>query len=116
MLPGMNLDGNHRMDWFFDEYVYGTALPAYSFNSSFENQNGATLLKFKLTQSNVTPNFKMLVPVYLELGDGRIVRLGAARMVGNTSVEQTVPLGQLKQAPRRAMANYYYDVLGTEGK
>jgi hypothetical protein len=37
-------------------------------------------------------------------------------MVGNTSVEQTVPLGQLKQAPRRAMANYYYDVLGTEGK
>ena len=116
MLPGMDLDGNRRMDWFFNEYVYGTALPAYSFDSSFDTQNGTTVFKFKLSQSNVTPNFKMIVPIYLELSDGRIVRLGGARMVGNTSVEQSVPLAQVKQAPKRAMVNYYYDVLSTEGK
>jgi len=31
MSPGMDLEGNHRMDWFFREYVYGTDLPAYHF-------------------------------------------------------------------------------------
>jgi Peptidase family M1 domain len=27
MTPDMDLDGNHRLDWFFNEYVYGTAIP-----------------------------------------------------------------------------------------
>lgn len=116
MLPQMDLDGNSRMDWFFNEYVYGTTVPAYDLASSFENQNGATVMKFKLTQSNVSPDFKMLVPIYLELPDGHITRLGDARMVGNTTVEQSVPLGQMKQPPKRAMVNYYYDVLATEPK
>jgi hypothetical protein len=116
MLPQMDLDGNHRMDWFFNQYVYGTTIPAYNMATTFENQNGTTVMKFKLTQSNVPPDFKMLVPIYLELGDGRVTRLGDARLVGDTSVEQSVPLGQLKQPPKRAMVNYYYDVLSTEAK
>ena len=116
MLPVMDIDGNHRMDWFFNEYVYGTAIPSYNLDSTFENQNGATVLKFKLTQANVTPEFKMEVPIYLELADGRVVKLGSAKMIGNKTIEQSVPLGQMKQPPKRAMVNYYYDVLATEGK
>ncbi len=27
MTPAMNLAGNGKMDWFFSEWVYGTALP-----------------------------------------------------------------------------------------
>jgi len=27
MTPEMDLKGNHRLDSFFNEYVYGTALP-----------------------------------------------------------------------------------------
>jgi aminopeptidase N len=114
MLPGMDLDGNHRMDWFFNQYVYGTALPAYSFDSSFENQNGATVFKFKLTQSNVTPEFKMTVPIYAELANGRVIRFAEVTMVGNNTMEQSVPLGQVKEAPKRAMINYYYDVLAID--
>ena len=26
----MDFDGNHKMDWFFNEYVYGTQLPSYT--------------------------------------------------------------------------------------
>jgi hypothetical protein len=51
------------------------------------------------------------VPVYLELGDGTIIRLGSASPEGNTTVEQKVPLKGLKQAPKRAMVNYFSDVL-----
>ena len=36
MTPEMDMEGNHKMDWFFNEYVYGTQLPAYKMDSSFD--------------------------------------------------------------------------------
>jgi len=54
----------------------------------------------------------MLVPLYLELGDGRVVSLGSARMAGPGTIEQHVPLKGLKQRPKRALIAYYDDVLG----
>ena len=111
----MDLEGNHRMDWFFNEYVYGTALPTYKMDySSFDKDaNGDVVFAFKLTQSGVDNNFRMLVPIYLELADGRTVMLGHARLTGNSSAEQKVPLPGLKAAPKRALVNYNYDVLAS---
>jgi hypothetical protein len=112
MSAQMDLDGNHKMDWFFNEYVYGTALPAYAFTYTIENGPGGDIvMSMKLTQSGVTDRFRMLVPVYLELADGTIIRLGSASPDGNTTVEQKVPLKGLKQPPKRAMINYFSDVL-----
>jgi hypothetical protein len=113
MTPGMDLDGNHKMDWFFDEYVYGTALPAYKLDYSFGNGANGVTLKVKVAQTNVDQNFRMIVPVYLELADGRIVRLGSTPMTGTTSFEQEIPLTGLKETPKRAMLSYYYDVLSS---
>ena len=113
MSPEMNLTGNNKMDWFFRDYVYGTALPTYAFDSSFsKDPKGDVVLKFKLTQSGVDKNFGMLVPIYLELANGSIVRLGSPVMVGNATVDQSTTLTGLKETPRRAMINYNYDVLG----
>lgn len=53
----------------------------------------------------------MLVPVYLELDDGKIAVLGRARMSGNTSLSQKVQLKSIKNKPRRAVINYFDDVL-----
>jgi Peptidase family M1 domain len=111
MTPEMDLDGNHRLDWFFNQYVYGTALPTYKLDYSFENAPDGVLFNLKITQSNVDEHFKMLVPIYLEMADGRLLSLGRARVLGNTTLEQKVPLKGLKQAPKRAIVNYYYDVL-----
>jgi aminopeptidase N len=114
MTPEMDLEGNHRMDWFFNEYVYGTALPTYKMDSSFETgADGDVVFGFKVTQSNVDEKFRMLVPIYLELADGRVVNLGRARLAGNTSVEQKVPLKGVKDKPRRALVNYNNDVLAS---
>lgn len=107
MTDSMDLDGNRRMDWFFDQYVYGTALPSYKLEQSIDASNN---LNFKITQSGVTPSFKMMVPLYLELQDGRVIRLGNAAITGNTTYEQKVPLGNTKV--KRAMLAYYNDVLG----
>ena len=47
MTPAMDLEHNHTMDWFFNEYVYGTALPSYKFDYSFETAaNGDAVLAF----------------------------------------------------------------------
>ena len=29
MTPEMDVEGNHRIDWFFNEWVYGTEIPRY---------------------------------------------------------------------------------------
>jgi hypothetical protein len=114
MSSGMDLDGNHRLDWFFNQYVYGTDLPAYHFESQVIQKGDATSLHFKITQSGVPANFRMLVPIYLEMADGRFLRLGSAAILGPTSAEQTVELPKLPVPVKRAVINYYYDVLCTE--
>ena len=107
-------DGN-KMDWFFNEYVYGTDLPTYKFDYSFgSTPEGDVVLSFKLAQSSVDDRFKMLVPVYLELADGRIISLGRARAIGTKPVEEKVPIRGLKDKPRRAMINYANDVLASD--
>ncbi len=107
MTPQMKGAGSGNMDWFFDEWVYGTEIPSYSFETTSEN--GA--LSFKLTQSGVSPNFRMVVPIYYELNDGRIGKLGKLLLVGNQTVSQKVPIGDT--IPKRLMINYNYDVLST---
>jgi len=69
MTPEMDLDGNHRMDWFFNEYVYGTALPNYKLDYTFTNSaDGRIVFGFRLAQSNVNETFRMAVPIYVETG------------------------------------------------
>ena len=110
MTPLMDIDHNHKMDWFFNEWVYGTELPRYEFSSSVSQDGDGSTLNLKLAQSNVSPQFKMLVPIYMERQDGSISRLGSATIIGNSMVEQKLPFGK-GQAPKRLMINYYYDVL-----
>ena len=110
MSPQMDLDRNGRMDWFFNAWVYGMEVPAYK----LDYQNGTTadgkpLLTVKVTQSGVSDNFKMLVPIYVDFGKGW-TRLGAARMIGNSTVEIPAPL---PQAPKKVTLCALDDVLYT---
>ena len=115
MTPEMDLASNHKMDWFFDEYVYGMSLPTYKLDYSFDkNGDGDVVFVFKVTQSNVDDHFRMLVPIYLELADGKTISLGRARITGNNSVDQKVALKGLKETPHAAMLNYYDDVLASK--
>lgn len=114
MLPEMDVNGDKTMNWFFNQFVYGMELPTYRFEQSVAKKDGQTIVRIKLIQSGVSDGFKMLVPIYVEFEDGRVMRLGSARMSGNTTVEQEVPLAQLPV--KRALINYYYDVLNIENR
>jgi hypothetical protein len=114
MTPGMDLAGNHKMDWFFNEFVYGTAVPNYKLSYKFGNEAKGITLRFSATQANVNDTFAMPVPLYVELADGRVVHLGRIRMKGNVTIEKEIPLPGISQEPKRAMLNYYGDVLAVE--
>jgi hypothetical protein len=76
MTRNMDLDGNHKMDWFFNQYVYGTGIPQYSFHASVEaTADGKTHIKAELTRSGVPETWKDAVPLYAHMGD-KTVRLG----------------------------------------
>jgi hypothetical protein len=110
----MNLAGDGKMDWFFNEYVYGTALPTYSFTSSFEKDaQGNVVFSYNLQQTGVDSSFMMSVPVYFELADGRHVMLGHMAARGNQPITGKITLEGLKDAPQRALINYNNDILAT---
>ena len=108
--PDMDLDGNKRMDWFFNQWVYGTEVPAYKFDYQLGLAGGKITLSGKITQSGVSDNFRMRVPVWLDYGKGW-VRLGAATVVGNSSVD--LPVIPLSQQPKRVALAALNDVLAT---
>lgn len=114
MTPQMNLGGNRTMDWFFNEYVYGTDLPAYHFEGGATPSGDGWQLHFKLVQSGVDAKFVNPVPLYLELTDGRILRIGSIAIRGPVTVEQTVQLPKLPAPIKRVLINYNYDVLCTD--
>jgi hypothetical protein len=104
MTKEMDLAGNGRMDWFFDAWVYGTEIPSYR----LEYQIDGNSFTGRVTQSGVSDNFSMRVPVYLDFGKGW-VKLGAANLTGNKTIE--IPNIPLPQAPKRAAIAAYNDVL-----
>lgn len=114
MTPNMDLEGNHKMDWFFREYVYGTDLPAYHFEGDATPSGDGWKLHFKLVQSNVGANFANSVPVYLEMADGKVLHLGQISIHGQSTVEKTVQLPKFPSDIKKVTINHFYDVLCTD--
>jgi aminopeptidase N len=101
----MDLTGNGRLDWFFNEWVYGTEMPNYRFDYQI-GKDGT--LSGKITQSGVSKEFGMLVPLYVDFGKGW-VKLGSAVMIGNTSVD--ISNMKLPAVPKKAVVCALNDVL-----
>jgi hypothetical protein len=53
------------MDWFFHQWVYGTAVPSYDFSYELQDTGtGQTQLIMTISQYDVPDTFKMRLPVY----------------------------------------------------
>ena len=108
----MDLRGDGKLDWFFDEYVYGTELPHYALTSDFSiGSDGTTTLHMKLTQSNVSKDFLMRVPLYIQFANGNTIRFASVVIHGSDTLEHTVNLGKLPVAAKTLLLNYNADVL-----
>jgi hypothetical protein len=105
----MNVTGDGKLDWFFNQWVYGTAIPKYKFDYKLEDLGGGrTQLTGSITQSDVPKNFVGIIPLYAEF-DGALARLGTVRLIGETTTDGIKV--QLPKKPSRVAINAFHDIL-----
>lgn len=64
------------MDWFFDEWVYGTAVPTYTFSYKVVPDSAGFAAHLHVRQTDVPDNFKMYVPILVTMQEGEgLVRI-----------------------------------------
>jgi aminopeptidase N len=60
------------LNWFFQQWVYKTEMPAYKLDYQIENQpDGAVVVTGNITQDKVSDNFFMVLPLIFTFGDGK---------------------------------------------
>jgi aminopeptidase N len=108
----MDLGKNGRLDWFFDEWVYGTQVPRYRFEyqvvaSESGQDPGKVKVHMTITQSEVDEHFAMLVPVFADFGKGMIpiAQVG----IGGNSARSFDLL--LPAQPKKVALNAYKEIL-----
>lgn len=108
MSRSMDVDGNHKMDWFFNQYVYGMGEPQYNFHSSLEyTADGKTHLKIELTRTGVPDNWKDVIPLYARIGD-KTAKLGNITATHATETVDTTIQAKID----RLSINEFEEILG----
>jgi peptidase M1-like protein len=107
----LKLTADGKLDWFFGQWVDGTAIPKFDSKIDFQDVGGG---KYKLTgsvtQSGVPDNFATIVPIYVYFDKTNYVRLGASVMVGNSTKPIEGEIG-LPKKPLKFVINVNHDVL-----
>jgi len=100
------------MDWFFNEWVYGTAVPTYTFSWQAARDSTGVVAHLRVRQSDVPDEFAMYVPVLVKFEQGEaLLRL----LVRGPTTDATV---RLPAEPKEMELNPLESVLAdvkTEG-
>ena len=111
MTTDMNLAADGKLDYFFNQWVHGTDIPTLTSALEVTELGGG---KYKIagtiTQAGVAADFRTRIPVYLDLGNDRIERLGTVPVSGSATVKLNVDVA-IPAKPRRATINAFHDVL-----
>jgi aminopeptidase N len=77
MTAGSDLEQNHKLDWFFNEWVYDTGIPSYTVKMEVRARaGGGYVVQGSISQSDVPDDFEMPVPVIAVYAHDRRVTLG----------------------------------------
>jgi aminopeptidase N len=107
----MNLAGDGKLDYFFNQWVYGTDIPTLTSSlEAADSGGGKYRITGTITQAGVPADFRTRVPIYLDFGNDKTARLGSVALTGTTTAKVNVEVA-LPQKPRRVFLNGYHDVL-----
>ena len=107
----MNLAGDNKLDYFFNQWVYGTDIPTLGAKLEATDVGGGKYrIAGTITQAGVPADFRTRVPIYLDFGGDRTPRLGSIAVTGATTAKVSVEIS-LPQRPRRVFINGFHDVL-----
>ena len=104
MTPLMNLDGNHKMDWFFRPLLQGTGVPQLTFHAEAAAAVKG-IAQVKLTVDN-PQHWRGLLPVYFFQNANAWLR----GMMPVTQDHQTLTV-PVPFAPQYVEANHFLDML-----
>ena len=107
----LRLTDDGTLNWFFDQWVRGTAIPRLTAKLNAVPVAGGKYHVFgTITQSEVTDDFVVLVPVYIVYDKGAVSRLGGIRVAGNTTAKVDVEV-PLPKRPKGVVINAMHDIL-----
>jgi aminopeptidase N len=99
---------NTDMRWFFNQWVYGTAIPAYKVAYRTERmEDGQYRVRLQVQQEGVPENFLAYVPVTLDLGKDRVARV----RVKVTGARSDLELPPMPAEPKAVKFNDFEGVL-----
>jgi hypothetical protein len=108
MTKQMDLESNGHLDWFFNEWVYGTMVPRYHLDYQVSPaDSGHFKVHVNLTQSEVNDHFAMIVPIYGDFGKG-MVHLVQVAVAGNNTRSFDIIL---PAEPKKVTYSAYKDIL-----
>ncbi|HVR38251.1 MAG TPA: M1 family aminopeptidase [Thermoanaerobaculia bacterium] len=109
--PSLKLTKDGKLDWFFRQWVYGTAIPRYASKIDFQDIGGG---KYKIsgtiTQSEVPADFAAVVPIYVYFDKNNFAQLGKVPIVGSTTQQLNFEIA-LPKKPQKFAINALHDVL-----
>lgn len=107
----LKISKDGKVDWFFDQWVRGTAIPRYASKLDVvEAPGGKYRITGTITQSEVPENFGVMLPIYLMFDKNSIGKLGETLIVGNMTKPINVEVA-LPKKPKSVTINAMHDVL-----
>jgi len=74
MTKALDLRDDRKLDWFFDQWVFGTGVPTYRLDYKVDPGPNGFTIEGTVTQSDVSENFVMPIPLYADADFlGRVV-------------------------------------------
>ena len=95
-----------KLEGFFDQWVYGTGIPALKLTYTLKGKAPALRLTGTLTQSEAGEDFSVLAPVEIQTGRGQNI----TRWVRSSNEPETFTV-DLKQPPVKVMLDPHFAVL-----
>ncbi len=109
--PNLKLTTDGKLDWFFNQWVHGTAIPKLT--ATLEHQSvgdGKYKVTGSVTQSEVPGYFANNVPIYVQIDKNTIVRFAAVMIVGSTTRPVELEIA-LPKKPQKFLINVNHDIL-----
>jgi aminopeptidase N len=97
MTPAMDLEGGRSMDWFFEQFVRSTGVPAYELEYTVRPGPKGFLVRGKLIQKNVPDDFVLSVPIYWQSQGSKPAFLGNVITSGEETSFQFVTVALPKR-------------------
>jgi len=98
--------GDPQLENFFDQWVYGTGIPQLKLNYTVKGKAGALRLNGTVTQSDVSSDFSVAVPIEIQLGHGKTMTHWLQTADGGVSFSLALP-----SAPGKVQLDPNFSVL-----